>query len=87
MDALDQNDSTSVHPAWIVVPHVAISFVNWGNIILSLNRYRGLRSFSAPEMIALWILLLGRPLWARSRPGDAHVALLFPGRGGPLCAR
>jgi len=58
MSAFDGGVSSELHPGWIVLPHAAIAFVNWGNIILSLNRFRGLRAFSGPEFLALGILMV-----------------------------
>lgn len=58
MSALEHDAPSALHPGWIVLPHVAIALVNWGNIILSLNKFRGLRAFTAPEYLALFILMV-----------------------------
>ena len=58
MSALEHDSESSLHPGWIVLPHAAIALVNWGNIILSLNKFRGLRAFTPSEYLALLILMV-----------------------------
>lgn len=40
---------------WILLPQMGISIVSWGQLLLSMNRYRGACSFTRND---LWALLL-----------------------------
>lgn len=45
--------------AWILLPHVLISLVSWIQLILSMNRFRGVLRFSRADVWALILFLHG----------------------------
>lgn len=46
-----------VHPALLLLPHLAIQFVSWLQIVLSLNRFNGVARFTRAELAGLAIYL------------------------------
>lgn len=45
--------------ALILLPHMGISVVSWIQLLLSMNRYRGVRHFSRADLWALLLFLHG----------------------------
>lgn len=45
--------------AWILLPQMLISMVSWIQLILSMNRYRGMLRFSRADVWALLLFLHG----------------------------
>ena len=41
----------------LLLPHLAIQFVSWMQIVLSLNRFSGVTRFTRPELIGLCIYI------------------------------
>ena len=48
---------TSVY--WILLPQVGISVVSWAQLVLSMNRYRGVLRFQRADLWALVLFLHG----------------------------
>ena len=94
MSALEHDSASALHPGRIVLPHAAIALVNWGNIILSLNKFRGLRAFTG-QYLALLILmvpaLVGGVTSLATRTSQFYFQVLAafvraPRRGPPSCS-
>ena len=51
--------SSGAQQAWILLPQMLISLLSWIQLILSMNRYRGVTRFSRVDAWALLIFLHG----------------------------
>lgn len=57
LPAPSQSDENSIPPVLLLLPHLAIQFVSWMQIVLSLNRFSGVTRFTRPELIGLCIYI------------------------------
>lgn len=44
---------------WVLVPQFGISVVSWAQLVLSMNRFRGMTQFSTTDLWALLLIVHG----------------------------
>ena len=50
-------ESDKIHPGLLLLPHLAIQFISWIQVVLSLNRFNGISRFTRPEVFGLFVYI------------------------------